>query len=1012
MKKLNTIRTAFYLCLLPCVLYCGTPVKADLKGAEALLDQLDARSNRRLAGEKSEVESLQQALDEFAHNMPSQSAEQNGKNWTALLLDAMRMKPLSMSEQLRTFDPSTGQTLSVSSVIVNLPSPESWPTITTELTAAANQSEFKGKARMGLDLLASALQSDYGKTQATVAKIITELSVDNSNMYMAARLREVEGAILLRDGSPDAVIDSLKTQLNSPQRWSPELQLPDLVALVGPEETRQFIDGALQLPKVALSVPGGGETLALAQQIALERADTLKTAQWQLVQTMDSIELYEALDKRFGVSLADGLNQLIGQTAMDMLNLSDSFSDDLEHERARLYYLFSLIAAGREVEALAVAKSLGITDSPSFPKQALYDLHRAGYSSQVLKFLRKTLEERPEINLWPVYIDIANFRGIGAEAAETVKAALANPEIDGKNRTTLQQHYADALLASDDVDGAIIEYQSIAPKLDNREAIDVGLTLARVGLLLDDSGILNSGTSLAQQRIKEGDDGNNWNFSDQVTSLAALFLESGQAARAEALLFKVIADTTEGRDSGLEMLMMEGGRAHPLLAELMRVYHESGRQKDILLLLDDFSMWGVMDLQQVALVEDSHDYPVGYYAAFALAESGQRQPAIDATRHIIRRKPGFDPAYELLVDLENEQAIPFLEEIYLTDQFEERPLIWIAIAQSLGGHYTQAHETIQKAISIDPTDGEQGRYHRLRAYVTLANILDAQGDLEGAQTYRDIVKAVRISELADRLNDAGLQSAAIATYNEATKLFADAYCIQARLAIRLTEKGRHAEAAEHYRKAYELMPDSFGRVESHCLGCENVFAYPEAASIAEGVFREMLESRPNDPQVNYLLGYLYAEQKRYPEALVQFRKAVALDPEYLNAWKKLNELGNKTLMAGWERELATVKMLKLDPMQRHVRPGVEDFLDLKLLYRSMAETKAIKASLKTSGPLYPLEASEESIRNQLNTLPEEQRSMFELQQNMPNMRYEMGRSDSGLLSTKIVASAAYLLQGQ
>ena len=60
-------------------------------------------------------------------------------------------------------------------------------------------------------------------------------------------------------------------------------------------------------------------------------------------------------------------------------------------------------------------------------------------------------------------------------------------------------------------------------------------------------------------------------------------------------------------------------------------------------------------------------------------------------------------------------------------------------------------------------------------------------------------------------------------WRKALEQFADAYCIQSRLAIRLMEAGRREEAFEHYRRAYELMPSSFGRVESHCFGCESVF---------------------------------------------------------------------------------------------------------------------------------------------------------------------------------------------
>ena len=41
-----------------------------------------------------------------------------------------------------------------------------------------------------------------------------------------------------------------------------------------------------------------------------------------------------------------------------------------------------------------------------------------------------------------------------------------------------------------------------------------------------------------------------------------------------------------------------------------------------------------------------------------------------------------------------------------------------------------------------------------------------QGDAEGAQTYRGAVQAIRLSEYADRLHEAGLNTAAINSYND------------------------------------------------------------------------------------------------------------------------------------------------------------------------------------------------------------------------------------------------------
>ena len=94
------------------------------------------------------------------------------------------------------------------------------------------------------------------------------------------------------------------------------------------------------------------------------------------------------------------------------------------------------------------------------------------------------------------------------------------------------------------------------------------------------------------------------------------------------------------------------------------------------------------------------------------------------------------------------------------------------------------------------------------------------------------------------------------------------------------------------------MPESFGRVESHCFGCEGVFHGELAQNIAEKVFGELAAKTPDKPQVHYLLGYLREEQGRYQEALPELQKAVKLDPDYLNAWKHLETHSGAIAPAG------------------------------------------------------------------------------------------------------------------
>jgi tetratricopeptide (TPR) repeat protein len=192
---------------------------------------------------------------------------------------------------------------------------------------------------------------------------------------------------------------------------------------------------------------------------------------------------------------------------------------------------------------------------------------------------------------------------------------------------------------------------------------------------------------------------------------------------------------------------------------------------------------------------------------------------------------------------------------------------------------------------------------------------------------RGAVIAIRRSEEADQLYSAGLISRAVKLYREALTHFADAYCIQSRLALRLSEMGDSEGAEAHYRRAYELMPESFGRIESHCFGCEKAFEGERAQSVAERIFTGLAAKNPAKPQVHYLLGYLRREQERPREALPSFRRAVQLDPEYLSAWKQLAELDEKMRLPVAERQSIQLKMLQLDPLGRHSNFDIEGVHD-------------------------------------------------------------------------------------
>ncbi|MBV8783628.1 MAG: tetratricopeptide repeat protein, partial [Gammaproteobacteria bacterium] len=203
-----------------------------------------------------------------------------------------------------------------------------------------------------------------------------------------------------------------------------------------------------------------------------------------------------------------------------------------------------------------------------------------------------------------------------------------------------------------------------------------------------------------------------------------------------------------------------------------------------------------------------------------------------------------------------------------------------------------------------------------------------------------------------------------------------------RLAIQLSRQGYHQQAAEHYRRAYELMPVSFGRVESHCFGCESVFEGSEPQSIAEQVFQKLVAKEPGNARVHYLQGYLFEEEHRYAEALPAFRTAVQIDGDYLNAWRHLNQLSAHMHLNAVDRDVVIMRLLQLDPQQRHVSYEVGEAGDFAMLWNTAAEVSRGWPVTENKQGLYPLRESARHYEQQQAKLPAEMRSQLEQYQEL------------------------------
>ena len=311
--------------------------------------------------------------------------------------------------------------------------------------------------------------------------------------------------------------------------------------------------------------------------------------------------------------------------------------------------------------------------------------------------------------------------------------------------------------------------------------------------------------------------------------------------------------------------------------------------------------------------------PLGVLFLDSLHASGRNKEAILYAHHMLARDAGNDAYYAQLLKMDPGGAPKFIEALHAYDPYEERPLIWLAEIARKAGDLVLAENTIGQAIALDPSDGDHGKDDRMFCYEVLARIHEDAGRPEKAEFFRSVVDSIRQGETADDFLYAGLVREATDRYAKALGKFEDAYCLQSRLALTLARNGRFDEAADHFRKAFNLMPVSFGPRESHCFGCEGLFDDPRVIEIALPVLKEFEKDSPKNARAPYLLGLILLEMNEEKQAQLAFKRALELDPDYFNAAEQLLKLLEKGVENFTAAEELRASMFKFAPYSE--KPG-------------------------------------------------------------------------------------------
>jgi tetratricopeptide (TPR) repeat protein len=880
-----------------------------------------------------------------------------------------------------------------------LPPPAAWPELARTINARNAKDHPEGE-ELGLQFLAAALLSDTNARNSAITNLQSKIkdNGDPETFMYRNYLQELSQSMQEMSDDPDAVLKTLNQQLNPANgNGMGMIAVPNLVVLVGPEKAEQFLRKALVQPGMHLNFGEPNETTHLAQKLALELVDKLSSPPWELVNSLDAVDLYEALDKHFNnLTNTPAAVSLPGLPGLSNSEMTAGFGENFTAQ-AKVYYLLGLIAHDRAKDAVVVAKKLGGLNQAYVPEHALEQMDEAGYTSALDNFFYELLSHDPSLTYWGEYVPLAAKAGQTDRMLKLARAAAENDALNERKKVSIRQNLVSALLAADQVDEAVKEIRALIaldspPPSENNfgqemTKADLGLTLTRVGVLMNKPDWAQEGISVVKTELAKPVSGNamTWNLGANAGAAAELLVRMNRGPEAEELLQNSLAQAVKLQESQQQESMYGNLASGQALKKIAALYHKAGRESDVITLLQQSPDWGEDDLSKVTGEDFSagefgffpghhiEPLPLEYLAANALLAGGQRDQAAKIVDDLLNTEPGLDRGYELLISLQGTNAIGRLDELFARDQFEERPLIWKAHLLRQLNQFEEAEKVVRKAIAIDPSDGEEGRGDRMRAYSELAEIREARGDKKEANFYREVVKAIRLSEDADQFYSAGLLKHAIAMYEEGLTHFSDAYCIQSRLAIQLSALGQTQAAEEHYRRAYELMPDSFGRVESHCFGCERVFEGESAQSIAEKVFSKLAVEQPYKPQVHYLLGYLREEQQRMAEARTNYLAATQLDPDYLNAWVHRDIVSHHVRTSPKESDDITFNLLRLDPLQRHQQLNFSKVSDLKALWAAV--DAASRKIIPPATNLFTLTASKAALEKKKNNKPAQQAYM-------------------------------------
>src|ERR1044072_6869178 len=227
---------------------------------------------------------LQDAIKEYKAAQGTMSADQAAAGWLKLFNMALG------KDSSRVFNQE-----GVAQVVEVIPPPASWKAISTSiktyLPAPAKRSSLDWSKSLFVAILNSDFSNAFIALDALSAK--PEPDSDYGYGYGPANLSADLAAKL---GDKARLERILKARI---AKGTAGGGVPDLVALFGKQAAADYLLKILTSAKADAGTVTGPETLKLARKIALDNVAKLKAPQWSLTMSTDTIELFQAMSKRW-----------------------------------------------------------------------------------------------------------------------------------------------------------------------------------------------------------------------------------------------------------------------------------------------------------------------------------------------------------------------------------------------------------------------------------------------------------------------------------------------------------------------------------------------------------------------------------------------------------------------------------------------------------------------------------------------------------------------------------------